>query len=191
MGRNITNAFKDITDDQIVAPFYAVKLNFPSGAFLSNTTYQDININGDTYFRAGSLLNIQNVTETADIKAQGLKVVFSGLPTAIASACLTDNAQNTDVEVYFGFLSRATSGSTVVADPILVYEGQVDVMQFQEAGETATITFDVQSKLVILEKPVDRRYTDQDQKELFPSDKGLEFVVSLQDKKLTWGGGTT
>tara|TARA_Y100001938_G_C7944042_1_gene355812 strand:+ start:19 stop:594 length:576 start_codon:yes stop_codon:yes gene_type:complete len=191
MARNITTAFKNRTNDQSIAPFYAVKLNFPSGAFLSNSSYQDLTINGEVYSKAGQLMNIQNVAETADIKAQGLKVIFSGLPTSIASASLQDNAQGTKAEVYFGFMTPASSGFTIVNSPYLVFEGEVDVMQFQESGDTATITFNIESKMVMLEKPIDRRYTDQDQKELFPNDKGLEFVVSLQDKKLTWGGGVT
>ena len=51
------------------------------------------------------------------------------------------------------------------------------------------MTIAVENKLIILERPVERRYTDQDQKELFVGDKGLEFVDSLQDKSVNWGGG--
>jgi len=42
----------------------------------------------------------------------------------------------------------------------------------------------------MLETPLNRRYTDQDQKNLFAGDRGLEFVESLQDKSIVWGGGS-
>ena len=52
------------------------------------------------------------------------------------------------------------------------------------------ITVTVENKLIMLERPRNRRYTDQDQKNLFSGDKGLEFVDDLQDKELVWGGGS-
>ena len=38
---------------------------------------------------------------------------------------------------------------------------------------------DIESKLITLERPLNFRYTDQDQKHFFPNDKGLEFVDDI------------
>ena len=64
-------------------------------------------------------------------------------------------------------------------------------MIISDEGDTSKISITVENKLITLEKPVDRRYTDQDQKNLFTGDRGLEYVDSLQDKEIMWGGGST
>jgi hypothetical protein len=59
-----------------------------------------------------------------------------------------------------------------------------------ENGNESLVSVSVENALITLEKAKDRRYTDQDQKNLFAGDKGLEFVDDLQDKSIAWGGGT-
>ena len=60
-----------------------------------------------------------------------------------------------------------------------------------EQAETATITIQAENRLVDLERPRIRRYSDEDQKSdtANASDVGFEFVPSLQDKVITFGGG--
>jgi len=62
-------------------------------------------------------------------------------------------------------------------------------MVLEETGQTSRLIFAVENKLISLERPIDRRYTDQDQQNLFNGDKGCEFVTSLQDKSVAWGAG--
>ena len=85
-----------------------------------------------------------------------------------------------------------TDNQTVVVDtPYQTFEGFIDTMSILENGNTAQISVNVENKLIILERPLNRRYTDQDQKNLFAGDRGLEFVESLQDKSIVWGGGAS
>ena len=60
-------------------------------------------------------------------------------------------------------------------------------MIIRETGETSTIELKLENRLVALERPNDRRMTDEDQKNLFTGDKGFEFIADLQDKQLVWG----
>jgi hypothetical protein len=60
-------------------------------------------------------------------------------------------------------------------------------MNIEENVETASISVTAENVLVKLERPVIRRLTNEDQKSRFPSDRGLEFVASLQDKEIFWG----
>jgi hypothetical protein len=60
-------------------------------------------------------------------------------------------------------------------------------MNISEESSTATISVTVENVLIKLERPVVRRFTNEDQKSRFPSDKGLEYVASLQDKEIFWG----
>ena len=56
-----------------------------------------------------------------------------------------------------------------------------------EAGETATISISVESRLVDWERPRVHRYTNADQQIAYPGDKGLEFVAQMVEKELVWG----
>ena len=189
MARSIGNTFSTQLSSAQVRPFYAVKMNFTSGTLLLTTTYTDLNIGGNTYIGAGNLLTISNVLESADTKATGIKITLNSIETSILSAGLSEDTAGMVVEVYFGVLTTSNNADAVVDTPYQIFSGFIDSMVLDEAQDTSTLTFTVESKMISLERPIDRRYTDQDQKELFAGDKGCGFVTSLQDKSVGWGAG--
>ncbi|MFZ8993149.1 MAG: hypothetical protein ACO20L_10805, partial [Candidatus Puniceispirillaceae bacterium] len=65
---------------------------------------------------------------------------------------------------------------------------RMDVMTIAEEGETCTITLTAESRLIDLERPRLRRWTSEDQKSLDATDKGFEFINSLQEATIKWGG---
>ena len=60
-----------------------------------------------------------------------------------------------------------------------------------EGPESATITLNLESRLIQLERPKNRRYTHEDNKKDLPGDLGFEFVTDLQDKEIIWGKKTS
>ena len=64
-------------------------------------------------------------------------------------------------------------------------------MDIQEGSDTSTIVIKVENKLVDLERARVARFTSSYQKSRdianVLSDKGLDFVASMQDKKVPWG----
>lgn len=74
-----------------------------------------------------------------------------------------------------------------LSDYVEVFTGELDQMNILEAADTATIQVTAENVLVRLERPVVRRFTDQDQKSRYPGDRGLEFIAGLQDKEIFWG----
>ena len=189
MTRSIGSNFNtQITSGQ-VQPFMAVSLGFSTPLNLW-TGYHDITIGSDTYVGGGNLLEISSIQESSEVKATGMSIALSGLDSSIVSSALTENVQGTVVKVFFGVLETSSNATAVVDTPYQTFEGFIDTMSILEDGNTAQISVDVENKLVALERPLNRRYTDQDQKNLFAGDKGLEFVESLQDKSIVWGGGS-
>lgn len=77
----------------------------------------------------------------------------------------------------------------IIADPTLVFSGRLDVPQIADAGDSCTITISYENKLVDLTVPREWRYTHESQRALHPSDRGFEYVTSIQDKEITWGRG--
>ena len=67
----------------------------------------------------------------------------------------------------------------------------MDVMSIDEGTETVSINLSVESRLIDLEKPSNKRYTSEEQKAVYPDDLGLDFVVDLQDMPIAWGRKST
>ena len=63
----------------------------------------------------------------------------------------------------------------------------MDVMTIDDGAGTVAIGMTVESRLIDLERARDWRYTSENQKSLYPNDKGLDFVVDLQDMPIAWG----
>jgi len=189
MARTLGTDFQAQLDSSQLEPFYAVSVEFTTPLRLW-TGYSTINVDSNSYFGSGNLLAISSIDETAEIRATGAKVTLSGMQSSLISSALTEDVQGTVVKIYFGVTTTDDNRTVVVDTPYLIFEGFLDTMTITENGETAEFTITVENKLITLEKAIDRRYTDQDQKELFAGDKGLEFVESLQDKQIAWGGGS-
>ena len=188
MTRTLTNTIINELDNDTVRPFFAVKLEFPSGTLRLWTGLQDISISSETYTGVGSFLGVSSVEESEELKATGLELTLSGIPTSLIGTMLTDNYQGSLVTVFFGFLTEfGGSVQSPLADPFIVYKGLADTLELSENTENVTAKLKVESRLIAMEEARNRRYTDEDQKIDFSSDNSLRFVAGLQDKEITWG----
>lgn len=167
-------------------PFVAISAEFDSGDVRLWGGYGEIEIDGDEYIGGGSLLSISAVEETSEIAARGASVVISGLDPSIISIALQENYQNRACSIIIGTLSDGA-----VEDSYTLFKGRIDQMTIEESSETASIAVTIENRLIDLERPRIRRYTDQDQRSRFPSDTGFSYVASLQDKSIEWGKTTS
>ena len=63
----------------------------------------------------------------------------------------------------------------------------MDLMTIADDGERANIGLTCENRLIDLNKPRIRRYTNSDQQSEFSGDTGFSFVESLQEKTIYWG----
>jgi len=180
MSRSLSVALANALDDEVVNPFFAVDLDFSSGPLYFWTGLGDLVIGSKTYFGVGTLLNISSVEETTEIEAKGASISMSGIPSSFLALALTEPYQGRECRIYFGVMSSPSNY-------VEIFAGELDQMTVIEEAETCTISVTAENILIKLERPVVRRFTDQDQKSRYPNDKGLEFVASLQNKELFWG----
>ena len=166
-------------------PFIAIDLAFDSGNVRLWNGYGEITIGSDTYTGAGSLLAISSVEETGEIAARGVTMTLTGISSDLISVALSENYQNRSAKIYIGTISDTNTISSYQ-----LFGGRLDVMNIEEAGETATISVTAENRLIDLERPRSRRFTSEDQKSLYPNDLGLDYVNDLQDKTLDWGKST-
>ena len=189
MSRSISTDFNTQITSNSVRPFFAVDIGYENNTLRLWTGYHEVSFDNKTFIGSGSLLRLSNVSESADTKATGLQIVLTGLDDSILNASMSEVEQNIPCTLYFGVLTTTSNATEVVDTPYKMFEGFLDVVNIDNDGETVNIEFRFENKLISLEKPTDKRYTDQDQKQLFPDDKGLEFVASIQNKAIVWGGG--
>jgi len=209
MSRALSDSIVNVLTAESIKPFFAVRLFFDTQTLNFWTGLGDLTVASVTYTGTGRLLQISELSETAEISAQGATLTLSAIPSELISLALTEPYQGRLCQIFFGAIDAnrqylvAEDGTYILAedtsridlssgDPneiVEVFSGYMDQMNIEEGAETSTIGLSVESKLIDLERPRVFRYTDANQKARFPNDKGFEFVEDLQDKRFTWGRG--
>jgi hypothetical protein len=187
---SITTAGRGLTNDMVtevsasqLSPILLASLSFATPVHIW-TVYGTITVGSTAYLGIGTLGSISPVEETTDLAARGISMQLSGVPTAMLAVALTENYQGRECSVLFGALQAS---GALVSSPVTIFSGRMDVMSINDDGQNATIGMSAENKLVDFRRPREVRYTDQEQKNLFPSDKGLEFVTAIQEKQIYWG----
>ena len=184
MTRTVTTAVNNELTAAELSPFFAVEMDFSDGIVRLWTGYGSITIDSNTFLAGGDILSVSSISENGEVQANGVTIMLSGLSTSLVASALTTAYQGRDLNVYVGVLNAS---GAVIADPIKVFAGKMDVMTVEDNGADAQITVTAESKLIDLERSRARRYTSEDQKIDFPNDKGLDFIAGLQDKTVVWG----
>lgn len=168
----------------------------------------DLSLDGNTYTGAGDLLNISELRESSDIAAYGATLTLSGIPTSQIDLALAEPYQGRKAIVKFGTITGGQgyilaedetpilleSGGKIILEgdtslthtAFTVFTGEMDQMNINYGPETVTISLEVESRLVDLERPRIRRYTDADQKSRYPGDEAFSFVTRIQNESLEW-----
>tara|TARA_R110000803_G_scaffold53853_1_gene110424 strand:- start:402 stop:953 length:552 start_codon:yes stop_codon:yes gene_type:complete len=178
---------RDITDLALSAnelyPFFAIELMFSTSPLYLWTGLGELTIGGITYTGTGSLLNISEVKETADIAAAGAVLTLSGIPTDVLSLALQEPYQGRLCYIKFGMLTTVDNPTSLTD----LFVGYMDQMNISEEADTSTLALGVESKLIDLERPRVQRYTSASQKSRYANDLAFDFIPDLQDRPLSWG----
>lgn len=210
MARNIIPEIIDAATKDVVRPFFAVDLEFDSPNELRFWSgIGDLTVAGVTYTGAGDLMSVSEVRESSDLSANGATLTMSGIPSELINIAIDEPYQGRVCKISFGLidLSLLSEGylQTEASDFILLesggridlrvtqvanffnlFSGYMDQMNIVENGESSTISVSVENKLIDLERPRTRRYTDKSQQQRYSGDLAFEFVTRLQGEELTW-----
>lgn len=184
MGRDLTAGVATAVAAQLVRPVLFYEGEYASGTLRLWTGFGDFTWNAQTWNGAGNMLGIGPVEEVSEIRATSFYVSLSGDAAALLSANLGQARTGLPGKVWIGFFDAA---GALIADPFLAFHGRFDVPDIVDEGARATIQARYESRLIDLDRPRLRRYTDEDHRLDFPSDQGFGYVVSLQDKEIFWG----
>jgi len=192
MTRTIATANKNETTGEVFRPVLFLYLDLDGGDVIVNSSDQDIawDYDGDssdeTFTGVGQFGSVSVINESADLKASGIQCMLSGIPTTHISNALSESYSGRTAKLYIGFLN---SSRVLVADPMVIFAGRIDAMDIQ-IGKTASVSVSIESKLVDWERSRIRRYTNEDQRNLYSTDEFCEFVVQTVEKELVWGQKT-
>lgn len=204
MSRELAPLVKEELSSPILEPFFTVELDFDAGPLYMWTGYGNLTIGDKTYLGAGQVLNISSVSETTEMEAKGATITVSGIPSSFLSLALQEPYQGRECRIFFaivvnekllqenGGLMLTEAGDIIITEAsgiklTEIFSGELDQMNIEENADTSVISVTAENVLIKLDRPVVRRFTNEDQKSRFPDDKGLEYVAGLQDKDILWG----
>ena len=137
---------------------------------------------GNTYLGVGQLGEVEPAQESAG-GPRPLGFRMNGVPATQRALVLGENVQGKPVNVYLAIFDPATYQ---ILDAVLEWAGTLDVMTWQDDGESGVITVSAESAGADLLRGISVRYTDQDQQRLFPGDLGFEYVIAQGEKTIVW-----
>lgn len=184
----MTRNLSSLVIDEILASKFSPCLLF-EGVFSSTTLRLwngtgNLTYDGNTYLGNGWFQGVNPNNETGAIEATGVELLLAGVPQSLISLILNNPIQGAAGNFYIGFLD---SSGDLVADPYLYFAGKLDVPTLEEDPEKPSISITYESRLVDLDRPREFRYTDESQKTFYPTDRGLEYLIYLQDYDGFWG----
>lgn len=141
---------------------------------------------GNVYTGAGLLLGFSEIEESRDVVASGMSVSLSAIPAGAMARAISLAQQGAPGRIYLGLMQIASSGVTLVADPVILMAG---ILNFPRVQGGAVINLTYENRLADLTRSRELRYTDEAQQLLYPGDRGFEYTTSIQQKAV-WGGGS-
>lgn len=183
MSRAVTLAWLAAAQDKTCRPLIFYEGVFDAGTVRLWTGIGSIAWNSQTWTGAGNLLEITNITETADLRAQGFTAKLSGISLTNLALALDQVVLGRDGSIWFGLLDGA---GAVIADPYLAFKGRMDAPEIVDSGEACTIEINYENHLKAFEQSMVRYYTHEDMRIDHPNEEACKFVATQQDEQVSW-----
>lgn len=184
MARNLTGGMVTEITGAKLSPIYFVEIDFDGGTIYLWSGFGTVSWNAHSWVGVGNLGSIATVVESNDVIAQNIILSLSGIAPQFVGLALDDCRQNSTVRVWFGALA---DDGAIIANPAQIFLGHLDVPTITEGANASTISITCENPLIDLNRASNRRYTPEDQKIDYPTDKGFDFVASIQDWSGEWG----
>lgn len=186
--RTLSSEMQAVSTADVVRPVLFVECDFDSGEVNLWNGIGQLSYGGKSYIGAGNLLNVEPVSESTDLRANGTSVTLSGINNTLVTLAKDEDYQGRSLTIKLGAMDE---NNDVIADPVIMFSGFMDTMVIAESGDNSSIKIDVENKLIQMERARVRRFTDNDQKIDHPTDEGFSFVTKIQDRQINWGRKST
>lgn len=176
----------DDAADQVHVPYVLfVELDFASGFVRLNSTDRTYQHEGNDYTGTGRLAGISPVRENGDLIPEKLEFTLSGVDPSTITTTLTEDYHGRSVKVWLAFVDE---NRNLIDTPELLWEGEMDVMSIQRDHGSAIVSLVCENRLIRWNETAGWMYTKEHQQLFDPNDKFLNFVTTLPNKQIRWGG---
>jgi hypothetical protein len=182
-----------------------VQFDFDSQTIGMWTGYGTLIFNEVEFLGGGELLEVSQVSETEDLQASGVVIRLTGIDQSLRTIALTERITGRRMQIFLAVLDVNAAlaqeddagailqedGSRILLESHVqltyrLFTGLMDSIEWLAGSDGAVINLSVENVLTLLRRSKERRYTDADQKSVYPDDRGLEFIAQLQDKEIVW-----
>lgn len=184
MPRNLDTLNAAQTSASAVSVAFFLEITFKSQTSYITSLPFSYTWNGQTWLGIGSLGSIQTVQEGLDVEAYGTSVTLSGIDPVLLPESLTDIQIGAPAILYMAFIDGSMN---VIGTPTPLFQGQVDQPTIKPGTDSVSITLNLESPLVRLQRGSYLKLTDADQRIAYPNDSAFSWVNLLNFQALKWG----
>jgi len=103
--RNLNTLYRAIFRSDKMHPVVLLTGNFESSTLRLWSGYDTLTYDGEEFVGAGNLIGISPLTETSEIRANGVTVSLSGISSSIISLALSENLNGRTITIDLGFIA--------------------------------------------------------------------------------------
>ena len=186
MTRTLTTAVKNELATNEIRPVHLITIGFGTPVNITDNGFSltsSISGSSVTYIPSSFLVSIPSFTEQTDVTKTSLTLALSGADQTFISTCLNENIVNDSVDIFRAFLDTS---SAIIADPILLYSGNIETFQIDETETEASVILTIVSHWADFDKRSGRNTNNNSQQRFFSTDVGFDFS-SQTVLDLKWG----
>jgi len=186
MARTLTTALKNELLTNEIRPVHLLSIGFATPVNITDNSFSltsSVSGSSITYTASPFLVATPTFTEETDLTKTSLNITLSGADTTFISTVLNENIVNDSVDIFRGLLD---SNNALIADPILLYSGNIDTFQISESETESNVTLTVVSHWADFDKKSGRQTNNNSQQRFFSTDVGMDFS-SQTVLDLKWG----
>lgn len=171
-----------------------VRLDFPSGVQRFHTEIGSKNAvhpvyGSEVYSGIGDFGGINGAVKESIAGAPiSITLALTGLDAALINTAFTENYFRREAEIMLGL--EDASGD-LIDDPEILFSGYMDKVDISLSQGTGTMALALESRATNLLSSSDLRFTDEDLQAENSGDLLFEYVYSVTDMVLKWGGTVT
>ena len=186
MARTLTKALKNELLTNEIRPVHLLSIGFATPVNITDNSLSltsSVSGSSTTYTASPFLVATPTFTEETDLTKTSLNITLSGADTTFISTVLNENIVNDTVDIFRGLLD---SNNALIADPILLYSGNIDTFQISESETESNVILTVVSHWADFDKKSGRQTNNNSQQRFFNTDVGMDFS-SQTVLDLKWG----
>lgn len=141
----------------------------------------DIDYGGNTWI-GGRSVAVDKVSDQGG-EVQSLRFSLSGVPSEMLALALATPIQGKPVRAYVALMHPDTHA---IVDVVPLWRGTLDQMPIKHGPTTSVISVTAEHMAIAMSRPKGARYTDADQRRLYPGDRSLEYIVAQATHQDVW-----